>query len=74
MYSLRAYPNLLRVALPERFPHAVINLIVTGIGGENSVSGAARFDADVLIHKPGVLFIDYALNDRPIGLPGDKAA
>ncbi len=72
--SLHAYPNLLRVALAERFPHAVINVIVTGIGGENSVNGAARFDADVLSHKPEVLFIDYALNDRRIGLPAAKTA
>lgn len=72
--SLHAYPNLLRVALAEKFPHAVINVIVTAIGGENSLKGAARFDADVLTHKPDVLFIDYALNDRRTGLPQARAA
>ncbi len=66
--SLHAYPNLLRTKLAERFPHAVINVIVTAIGGENSLAGAARFDADVMTHKPDVLLIDYALNDRKIGL------
>lgn len=66
--SLHAYPNLLRVSLAERFPHAVINVIITAIGGENSAKGAARFDADVLPLKPDVLFIDYALNDRRLGL------
>lgn len=66
--SLHAYPNLLRVALAERYTNAVINVIVTAIGGENSVKGAARFDADVLTHKPDVVLIDYALNDRRIGL------
>jgi lysophospholipase L1-like esterase len=66
--SLHAYPNLLRVALAEHYTNAVINVIVTAIGGENSVKGAARFDADVLAHKPDVMLIDYALNDRRIGL------
>ena len=66
--SLHAYPNLLRVALAERYTNAVINVIVTAIGGENSVKGAARFEADVLPHKPDVVLIDYALNDRRIGL------
>ena len=72
--SLHAYPNLLRVALAEKFTNAVINIIVTAIGGENSAQGAARFDADVLPLKPDVLFIDYALNDRRIGLEKAKAA
>ncbi len=66
--SLHAYPNLLRVMLAERYTNAVINVIVTAIGGENSVKGAARFEADVVTHKPGVVLIDYALNDRRIGL------
>lgn len=38
-----AYPYLLHRGLAERFPHAVINVIVTGIGGENSGQGAKRF-------------------------------
>jgi lysophospholipase L1-like esterase len=72
--SLHAYPNLVRVALAERFTNAVINVIITAIGGEASDQGAARFDAEVLNHQPDVLFIDYALNDRRIGLEKAKAA
>jgi acyl-CoA thioesterase I len=66
--SLDAYPHLLRVGLSERFPQAVINVIVTAIGGEQSEKGAARFEADVLLLRPDVVTIDYALNDRSIGL------
>jgi len=66
--SLHAYPNLLRVALAEKYTNAVINVIVTAIGGEASDRGAARFDSDVLTHRPDVVLIDYALNDRHIGL------
>jgi acyl-CoA thioesterase-1 len=66
--SLNAYPHLLRVELAERFPHAVINVIVTAIGGEDTGTGSARFDQDVLALKPDVIILDYALNDRRIGL------
>jgi lysophospholipase L1-like esterase len=66
--TLGAYPYLVLKALKEQYPNAVINVIVTAIGGENSVNGVKRFDSDVLTHKPDVLFIDYALNDRTSGL------
>ncbi|GAB2563987.1 SGNH/GDSL hydrolase family protein [Spirosoma aerophilum] len=66
--TLGAYPNQLLKRLKERYPMAVINVLVTAIGGEQSEQGAARFKTDVLPHKPHVLFIDYALNDRRIGL------
>jgi lysophospholipase L1-like esterase len=72
--TLNAYPQLTLVGLKKRFPHAVINVIVTAIGGESAVSGAARFDQDVLTHRPDVVFIDYALNDRGLGLERAKAA
>lgn len=66
--TLGAYPNQLLKRLKERYPNAVINVLVTAIGGENAEQGAARFQTDVLPHKPDVVFIDYALNDRRIGL------
>ena len=68
-----AYPQRLREALAERFPFAVINIIVTAIGGEASDNGAKRFERDVLSLKPDVVTIDYALNDRRIGLEKAKA-
>jgi len=66
--TFNAYPHLLHQKIKERFPFAVTNVIVTAIGGENSAQGAARFESDVLTHKPDVLTIDYSLNDRYIGL------
>jgi len=74
VHSLDAYPHLLRAGLAERFPHAVINVIVTGIGGETSDRGAARFEKDVLNHRPDVVTIDYCLNDRRIGLEKARQA
>lgn len=66
--SFNAYPHRLHLALKRRFPYAVINVVVTAIGGENSVSGARRFKDDVLPFKPDVITIDYGLNDRGPGL------
>jgi acyl-CoA thioesterase-1 len=58
-----SYPYQLLTLLKQRYPYAIINIILTSKGGENSIQGAERFKRDVLIHKPDVLFIDYALNE-----------
>lgn len=68
VHRLQSYPFLLLAALQKKYPYSVVNIITTSIGGENSVQGEKRFKKDVLIHKPDVLFIDYALNDRSVGL------
>jgi hypothetical protein len=58
-----AYPHLLHRILNCRFPTAVINVITSAIGGENSISGAKRFKQDVLSHHPGIVTVDYGGND-----------
>jgi lysophospholipase L1-like esterase len=69
--TFHAYPHLVHVGIKAAYPHAVVNATVTAIGGENSLSGANRFERDVLSLRPDVVVIDYALNDRGVGL--DKA-
>ena len=66
--SFHAYPHQVHYALKQMFPYAVINVIVTAIGGENSQEGSARFQRDVLSHAPDLVTIDYGLNDCGIGL------
>ena len=66
--KLGAYPNQVFVGLVNHYPTAVLNVITTSIGGEHSEDGLSRFENEVLNHHPDVLFIDYALNDRMIGL------
>ena len=66
--TFNAYPHLLHAGLKHRYPFAVVNVIVTAVGGEHSASGAERFERDVLCHRPDVITIDYGLNDRRIGL------
>ena len=72
--TFNAYPHLLHRSLKERFPFAVINVIVTAIGGENSEAGAKRFESEVLCHRADLITIDYGLNDRRIGLEKSEEA
>lgn len=72
--TFQSYPYLLLKELKETYPFAVINVILTCIGGENSEQGADRFKKQVLNHKPDVLFIDYALNDQRIGIEASRKA
>jgi rhamnogalacturonyl hydrolase YesR/lysophospholipase L1-like esterase len=72
--TLDAYPHLTLGAIKNVYPYAAVNVITTSVGGENAEQGAKRFVDDVLTHKPDVLFIDYALNDRGIGLKRARKA
>ncbi|WP_235033451.1 SGNH/GDSL hydrolase family protein [Rubripirellula obstinata] len=63
-----SYPILFHQALCKQYPTAVIDVCTTAIGGENSRPGSKRFADDVLTLKPDVVFIDYCLNDRGIGV------
>lgn len=72
--TFQSYPFLLLKELKSIYPTAAINVITTSIGGENSEQGEKRFKKEVLVHRPDVLFIDYALNDRSIGLERSKNA
>jgi lysophospholipase L1-like esterase len=66
--TLEAYPHQLLRQIKEAYPKAIVNVITTSIGGEQSEQGARRFKQDVLLHRPDLLFIDYTLNDRRIGV------
>lgn len=72
--TLAAYPHLFLKHLKSSYPTAVINSITTAIGGEQSAQGATRFQEEVLRLKPDLIFIDYALNDRRLGLEKAKIA
>jgi acyl-CoA thioesterase-1 len=72
--TLQSYPYQVLEQLKSLYPLAVINVINTAIGGENSINGEKRFKKDVLNHQPDVIFIDYALNDRGVGLEKSRIA
>lgn len=71
---LQAYPFRTLKKVNDYYPYSVVNSITTSIGGEQSEQGAKRFKEEVLSYRPDVLFIDYALNDRSIGLERAKTA
>lgn len=72
--TLRAYPHRLLQLIKERFPFATVNVIATARGGEDSVTGAARFEDEVLCHRPDLVTLDYGLNDVRVGLDAARAA
>lgn len=69
-----SYPYLSLKKIKNHYEYAVLNTITTSIGGEQSEQGSKRFKEEVLNHHPDVVFIDYALNDRAIGLERAKLA
>jgi arylsulfatase A-like enzyme/lysophospholipase L1-like esterase len=70
----QSYPMQALKKITEKYNYATVNCIKTSIGGENAEQGADRFDSTVLVHHPDILFIDYALNDRKMGLERSKIA
>ena len=72
--TFQSYPLVVLQKLTQEYPSAAINVIRTAIGGENAEQGAVRFDSMVLVHMPDVLFIDYALNDRKLGVERARIA
>lgn len=72
--KFESYPHLSLVKIKDKYPGAVVNSITTSIGGEHAEGGERRFVQEVLTMRPDVLFIDYALNDRSIGLERAKVA
>jgi arylsulfatase A-like enzyme/lysophospholipase L1-like esterase len=66
--TFHSYPMLVLKGVTEKYSTVPVNCIRTAIGGENAAQGEKRFDSTVLNHQPDVLFIDYGLNDRYIGI------
>ena len=62
--AFSSYPHFVHKMIAERFPFAVANVIVTGIGGENPINGAKRFERDVLNHNPEIVSINYGLRNE----------
>jgi len=59
------FPRVLERRLRSRFAQQRIffQLINSGVGGENTVQGLARIQADVLDHGPQIVIVEFGLND-----------
>ena len=58
-----AYPTRVREMLNVLFPKAQINIINSGVSGDNARGGNARFERDVEKYAPDLVVISFGLND-----------
>lgn len=62
--ALKVYSEVLRRELPGRkMPATVIN---AGVGGNTTRAGRARFERDVLKHRPDVVVLQFGINDSAV--------
>ncbi len=61
--GVRAYPEMLQIALQKLHPKASITVRNAGISGDTSKGGLARLEHDVLVHKPHLVTIMFGMND-----------
>lgn len=61
--GVRAYPEMLEVALRRALPSADVSVINAGISGHTTQNGLERLERDVLRHRPHLVTISFCLND-----------
>jgi len=61
--SVRAYPEMLQIALKKLHPQASITIRNAGISGDTSKGGLARLNRDVFAHKPHLVTLMFGMND-----------
>lgn len=49
--------------LQQRYPQAAIRTVNAGWAGTGSALGAQRIDREVLVHRPALVFVEFAVND-----------
>ena len=58
-----AYPTRVKEILNILYPSAQINIINSGISGDNAVNGNERFERDILPFCPDLVVVSFGLND-----------
>ena len=61
--SLRAYPEMLQIALQKIHPQAQVTVRNAGISGDTTTGGLKRLARDVLSHKPHLVTVMFGMND-----------
>ncbi len=61
------WSSLLHKWFQQTYPNIEWEEHNAGIGGTTSEFGTFRLDSDVLIHKPDVVFVEFAVNDNHTG-------
>ena len=61
--GLRAYPEMLQIALRQLHPQTTVTVRNAGISGDTSRGGLARLERDVLAHRPHLVTVMFGMND-----------
>jgi len=61
--GLRAYPEMLQIALKKIHPQAQVTVRNAGISGDTTAGGLKRLERDVLAHKPHLVTVMFGMND-----------
>ena len=68
-----AYSTRVGEILHLLYPSAQVNIVNSGISGDNAQGGAERFERDVLSYDPDLVVISFGLNDSVNGSDGIPA-
>lgn len=68
-----SYSTRVKEILNLLYPSAQINIINSGISGDNAVNGNARFDRDIAQYNPDLVVVGFALNDSCAGENGKES-
>ncbi|MBR6050494.1 MAG: GDSL family lipase [Clostridia bacterium] len=63
-----AYPTRLWEMMHLLYPAAQINVVNSGISGDNTYRGRRRFERDVAKYSPDLVVVSYGLNDSTGGI------
>lgn len=68
------YHNQLKQLLENRYSDVTVNMINSGVGGNQASDGLVRIDKDVIRFSPDLVLIEFGLNDSvKNGLAGMKS-
>ena len=65
-----AYSTKLRQMLAILYPSVQVNIINSGISGDNVLNGVKRLERDILSYNPDLVVVSYGLNDSGYGDAG----
>ncbi|MCB1209047.1 MAG: SGNH/GDSL hydrolase family protein [Verrucomicrobiales bacterium] len=61
--GLRAYPEMLQIALQKIYPQAQLTVRNAGVSGDTTIGALKRLDRDVLAHNPHLVTVMFGMND-----------
>ena len=67
-----AYSTRLREILNILYPNVQVNIINSGISGDNAKNGLARMKRDIFPYTPDLVIVSFGLNDAVVG--GEEGA